>query len=230
MSKSVVPRTLPCCTSFLVLKWLKRKHSWNWYMDTASVPISCILKWSGTCSSDNGFMFTASLHISCVLYQSGTYTNDSYPSSTASLHIFLVLKWSGTNCNDQGYSLTAPLQISCVLYQSGTYANEYSPIRTASLHVSCVLRWSGTFIIKSGIISCGILLSKIIFIYIFTPGEGQNMGWGGDFISDNFKTIVFYFHNFLPSPDMHQAIVRLGCQAMGKKSSLIFAFWALRFW
>ena len=39
--------------------------------------------------------------------------------------------------------------------------------------ISWVLRWSGVSIIKSGILSCGILLYRVIFIYIFRPGEGQ---------------------------------------------------------
>ena len=44
------------------------------------------------------------------------------------------------------------------------------------------------------------------------------------------KTTICYFYHSFSSSDMHQSITRSGCQAMGRNSSFVFFFWALRFW
>ena len=51
------------------------------------------------------------------------------------------------------------------------------------------------------------------------------------FVSDNFKTTIRYFHNFsvsfFSSSGIHQCHHLDGCQAIGRSSSFIYAFWAL---
>ena len=50
------------------------------------------------------------------------------------------------------------------------------------------------------------------------------------FLSSAYQMVKNIFSvSFFSSPDMHQSITRLECQAMDKGSSLIFAFWASRF-
>ena len=62
---------------------------------------------------------------------------------------------------------------------------------------------------------------------IFRPGKDQNIHQGGDFVSDNFKTTICYFHNFsvsfFSSSGTRQFHYPDGCQAMGK-ASFIEAF------
>ena len=52
------------------------------------------------------------------------------------------------------------------------------------------------------------------------------------FVSDNFKTTIRYFHNFsvsfFLSLGTHESHHLDGCQAIGRSSSFIFAFWGLR--
>ena len=51
-------------------------------------------------------------------------------------------------------------------------------------------------------------------------------------VSDNLKTTIRYFRNFsvsfFSSSGIHQSHHLDGCQAIGRSSSFIFAFWGLR--
>ena len=89
------------------------------------------------------------------------------------------LKWSGTNLIVYGLWATTLSYISCVLKQSGTYAKVHGLGATALLHIPCVLRWLGIVIIQ-----------LIIFIYALRAERDKNLPWGGDLVSDNFKTTI----------------------------------------
>ena len=40
------------------------------------------------------------------------------------------------------------------------------------------------------------MISKKFILFNFRPGEDQNIPWGSDFVSYNFKATICYFHNF----------------------------------
>ena len=135
-----------------------------------------------------------------------------------SLHISCVLRWSGINLRVYGPLCTTLLHTSWVLSQSEGYVKRSGSSSNASLHNSCVLN-----VIRDRYHKVRKKLKGIHFIFIFRLGQ-----WAGDFVSDNFKTTIRYFHDFSVS-HMHQSCHLDRCQAVGKSSLLIFVFWALRF-
>ena len=205
--------------------------------------ISCILKWSGTNYRVSSLSSTTLSHILLVLKWSGTNSMVSGWSSTTLSHMLLVLKWSGTSLSMYGLKVTAFSYIPWVLRWSETYANESGSVHTASLHISCVLKWSGTHpnnhwrfsttsvhvssVLKwPGTWSIQYTISPKTAMFIYALGWVRSkyiLRWW--FLYQIIlKTTICYFHHLFSSSDMHQSITRLGCQAMCKSSSLIFAF------
>ena len=62
------------------------------------------------------------------------------------------------------------------------------------------------------------------FYLAFRPGEVKIYLEAVIFVSHNFKATICYFHRLFSSSDICQSITRSGCQALGKRSSFIFAF------
>ena len=155
--------------------------------------------------------FTALSHIFCILKWSGIQWNASGMVRITSLHISCVQKWSGTNNSIHNLFLTASLHISSVLKRPGTYANESQFMRMALSHISCVLRWSGI-----------VTIQLIMFIYALKII--QKIFVSGHQIQKDPCLIPCF-----SSSNIHQSQYLDGCKAMGKSSSFIKAFWALRF-
>ena len=197
-----------------------------------------VFKLSGTCSNAHGHASTAFSHIHCVLKWSGTSSKARRNFSTALSHIIWALRLSGTNSRVSGSSSTALSHIPWVLRWSGTYSSTHEACSTAFFtHFLCFKTIRDNpqerRIFFNGFFTHFLRLTRLFFSRPQDDWISTSSFISTFFnitISDNFKTTICYFRHPFSSSDIHQSITRLGCQAIGRSSSLTFAFWAFHLW